>query len=731
MMKRFSVLTTALAALFAAGIQTAAAQSFGGSQASYSGWTGTTPAAAASASDTDSKTVYLYNVDENAFVTRGGRWGTEAVLGGSDDLVLPFYVVASDNNYRLQTQATRTDVSTSSNYYLGFTGLTQESTTPSVWDKYNFFTDISSTHTYYTTYAFSAVSGETNTYRLSLTLNSTSYYVQGTKYRNTNSTSTEGRDNYVTVSTVADSTGTKWKLVTLKEIKDYAEQVTSISVQADPVTYVIADPDYARNDNAISSWKNKSGTALTQGWSGTTPTGSWTYYVGNGLADNQGAGQDNYGGTMAANIYGQGKIYQTITTSNLPRKGWYEVSCNLVTNDGTVKLYASVGGSTTSSVHQTKYAEKVAQNHVDITPATFLRSAQLVDSTQTDANGNTTYVYRVICSVYIDESNGSLESLEIGVDASVASTDAWTVVDNWQLRYLGSPESIVILDETKTSVDYLTDQNKESDGTALTTKSTVYMHRSLTADKWNTLVLPFDLSAQAITSKFGSGTIVAEFKGAKDENNPHVLYFENSTTIKKGQLYLIKPMVGEPSNGSDVTVTSSHDSSLTLTDKFYRFESVNFGGSDATFPDVVTNEETGKEINEGTTNLYFVGTYIAKTKCLPTGSYFLLAANQQNGEGSNGLWRYLDQGDWASTLGLRGWLAPKDPTQTASAKFHVFSVDFDEVVDEIDGVKLDTIEAPAVQGIFNLNGQRVGNGQSTAGLPKGLYIVNGKKMVIK
>lgn len=37
--------------------------------------------------------------------------------------------------------------------------------------------------------------------------------------------------------------------------------------------------------------------------------------------------------------------------------------------------------------------------------------------------------------------------------------------------------------------------------------------------------------------------------------------------------------------------------------------------------------------------------------------------------------------------------------------------------------------ADVVKKVYNLNGQYMGN--STAGLPKGLYIVNGKKMVIK
>lgn len=730
-MKRRLVLMTALTALATVvGVQGAKAE-----QQTYSGWTGTTPATAAAASTTDEKTVYLYNVDENAFLTRGGRWGTEAVLGGADELVLPFYVVTSGSSYRLQTQAGRTDVSETKDCYLGFTGTTKTNTTPSVHDQYNFFTDIQTSNgndlSSYITYTFSQVSGETNTYRLYVTLSSTNYYVQGTKTKNSNSTSTEGRNNYVTATTTSTESGTTWKLVTLKEIKEYAEKVTNISVEADPVTYVIADPDYARNDNAISNWKNNSNSSLTQGWAQTSTNQS--YYVGNGLADNQAAGQDNYGGTMAANIYGKGKIYQDITTSNLPVKGWYEVSCNVFTTDATantVKLYASVASSTTYTVGKTKYAEKYAQYGVS-SPSSYLTSAQTVNTTYTDDNGNTNYLYRVICAVYIDEENSSLQSLQIGVDATNASSTAWTVVDNWQMRYLGNPESIVIIDETKTSAEYLENQNKGTDNNALTTKSTVYMHRSLTAGKWNSLVLPFDLSANAITSKFGSGTVVAEFKGATDENNPRVLHFESASSIKKGHLYLVKPTIGEPSNGSDVTVTSSHDSSLKLTDNFYRFESVNFGGEGATFPDVVKDDITGKEIYTGETNLEFIGTYIQKLDCVKTGSYFLTAASQQDGSGSDGLWNYLMPGDKCNMRGLRGWLSPIDAAQTTDAKFYIHSIYGDVTPTEIDGVRLDPVVRPAAQGIYNLNGQRISNATTTDGLAKGLYIVNGKKVAVK
>ena len=38
---------------------------------------------------------------------------------------------------------------------------------------------------------------------------------------------------------------------------------------------------------------------------------------------------------------------------------------------------------------------------------------------------------------------------------------------------------------------------------------------------------------------------------------------------------------------------------------------------------------------------------------------------------------------------------------------------------------------PMVSGVYNLNGQLVRNGDTTEGLPAGIYVVNGKKLVVK
>jgi len=64
--------------------------------------------------------------------------------------------------------------------------------------------------------------------------------------------------------------------------------------------------------------------------------------------------------------------------------------------------------------------------------------------------------------------------------------------------------------------------------------------------------------------------------------------------------------------------------------------------------------------------------------------------------------------------------------QTADMSLVSISLTYGSTPTAIDKV---TEETGTVKRVYNLNGQYVGN--STAGLPKGLYIVNGKKLVIK
>lgn len=52
-------------------------------------------------------------------------------------------------------------------------------------------------------------------------------------------------------------------------------------------------------------------------------------------------------------------------------------------------------------------------------------------------------------------------------------------------------------------------------------------------------------------------------------------------------------------------------------------------------------------------------------------------------------------------------------------------------IDDIHGSSNSTSYKRGVEGVFNMNGQMVRRDNSLEGLPKGMYVVNGKKVIIK
>ena len=84
--------------------------------------------------------------------------------------------------------------------------------------------------------------------------------------------------------------------------------------------------------------------------------------------------------------------------------------------------------------------------------------------------------------------------------------------------------------------------------------------------------------------------------------------------------------------------------------------------------------------------------------------------------------------------GLRGfscWFKPTNNNNTQNASFTL-----DGVSQGTTGIEdiLADYEQPVsrfANGIYNLNGQLVKQGNSTAGLPSGMYIVNGKKCIVR
>ncbi|MCI6208757.1 MAG: hypothetical protein MR649_05560 [Prevotella sp.] len=200
----------------------------------------------------------------------------------------------------------------------------------------------------------------------------------------------------------------------------------------------------------------------------------------------------------------------------------------------------------------------------------------------------------------------------------------------------------------------------------------VTLARTLTANAWNTICLPFDVTAEQIEDVLKSKGNVKEFD-REDANTP-TIYFKDATTMTAGKPYLIKPTVA----ATELV-----------------FKGVTIKNVDA------LDRMVGDKYNM----CGVFGKYEMKTN----GSELFLTT----------------QGKFAvpapTTNVMRGFRAYfLVPTNTAGA---ALNLSFGEATG-IDGVAADAVKNVKV---YNVNGQYVGT--SLDALPKGLYIVGGKKVL--
>ena len=210
--------------------------------------------------------------------------------------------------------------------------------------------------------------------------------------------------------------------------------------------------------------------------------------------------------------------------------------------------------------------------------------------------------------------------------------------------------------------------DEATDNTIEAMDANVTLKRSFVANKWNTLVLPFAVSAEDVKAKFGNDAKVVEYSNAEDVN----INFTTSTNgIKANVPVLIMPAAVNAENT-------------------YTFNSVSI---------VVADPKA-----DGT-NYSFVGSYNPYT--LVNDDYMLYADK----------WWKTETGDKYKIKAFRAYIKAKTP---AAAK------QLNLVIDgQTTGLKLNTVNGNIEGETYNIAGQRVANSY------KGLIIKNGKKIIKK
>ena len=212
--------------------------------------------------------------------------------------------------------------------------------------------------------------------------------------------------------------------------------------------------------------------------------------------------------------------------------------------------------------------------------------------------------------------------------------------------------------------------------------------------KWLTAVFPISMSEHTVLSNFGQGTIVAYLKSAKydKEAKEYQLHFEYTNAIEANTPYLIK--IGN-STSDFVSDTEGDPNAATLTKS------------------VSIENKSGYEAQ-------MIGVYSQYT--LSKNEFYL-----RNKDGK--LFFYLATGDDGSFVGANKCYF-KILDQNGNLVPAKFSCYFDNSGEATAIPMVTSRQNESIhKDIFNIYGQYVGD--DAENLPKGIYIVNGKKIIVK
>ena len=372
-----------------------------------------------------------------------------------------------------------------------------------------------------------------------------------------------------------------------------------------------------------------------------------------------------------------------------------------------------------------------------------------------------------------DISDKNPVTLRIGfyVDSttkSEADANELTAVDEFKLLYAGprrNPE--LILDEESTDLLYLTEAKDEYKNSVL------HLNRKLNDNMWNSLILPVDLTWGQMKRTFGDAVKVAKL-AALTENSVQFVTVEpdsdEQVMVKAFEPYIVYPPYtqvksapytvehfytskGEDNSewlGKDYKPSKDENNRLTKTlkanhyditmvsldrEKLMQHVNTDTWVSNTQFETIDGNY--GKMVCKGTMAKTYDKDENGKNKIISgrddlNGDYFMYKGKLIQVPSGN-----KENSDERYSYGLKAFRCWFELTDNATGKPSLVSLLIDGVedsttgIDDIHGSTDRTSYKRGIDGVFNINGQMVRRSCSLEGLPKGMYIVNGKKIIIR
>ena len=583
----------------------------------------------------------------------------------------------------------------------------------------------------------------------------------------------------------------EWKVITKNEYYELFKTTPANMKSVVDASFLIACPDFRVNDTDAAKWKIE-GKSLPADVNSHVRFGdekTYRTYNNANIAGTSGW-TPRYDGTHQTNY---GKYYYSYTKGlrgftfyqdvQVHKAGWFLLRCNgfstsnsseNITTNGKplANLFITVLGTDGKPIND-KYST-AAFNGVSQADA-----YQLAEGYDKAGIGHAFFEgeYENQVQICLDDdldnkiSDTNPVTLRIGfyVDPTpdgkpAVAEDELTAVDNFKLYYAGprrNPE--LILDEESTDLRYLTEAADEYKNSVL------HLNRKLNDNMWNSLILPVDLTWGQMKRTFGDAVKVAKLE-ALTENSVQFVTVEpdsdEQVMVTAFEPYIVYPpytkvqsaaytvehfYTSEGENNSEwlgtdykpssvennrltKTVPANHyDITMVSLDREKLMQHINTSNWESKTTFSATGGGHGTMVCKGTMAKTYENGKIIEDRDDLNGDYFMYKGkliqvphgNKANGEKySYGL------------KAFRCWFELKD-NASAEGKPSQVSLLIDGVEDSTTGIadihgSTDcTSYKRSIDGVFNMNGQMVRRSCSLEGLPKGMYVVDGKKIIIR
>lgn len=469
----------------------------------------------------------------------------------------------------------------------------------------------------------------------------------------------------------------------------------------------------------------------------------------------------------------RGVIYQDV---EIKAPGSYLIECKGFSTTPKAKIFASWfdkdGKEEKSLVHQNvlnqvSYMSKAEQEALHV-------SEQNMDYAGKNFYGQRKYINTVLIQVPDTKpSDGNYGKIRFGLiigenqnDTKVDAANEWTVFDDFRLLYASDERGTdLILDEDRDNLDYLKNCSNTYKNTVL------HLNKTFTKDKWNSFVLPVSLKRDQFRQAFGANARLAKLSGLTSSeiqfqtvNMDAPDMTDNAEVLTAYTPYIIFPTKIHTDN---TKVSPAYKATLLTTEGESKKQEVVIKANHYDIPNVTfeTNDENKNDLSkmdskwvstvttkvkgtDGSMEAYgtFARTFGQKTtqnvtdeKAADYGVYKFDDRNIISGRDDLKDCFFFDNGNLYCSherkRGLRGfscWFKPVN-SSSATTKLNLYIDGVANGTTGIDEVAFGDEEptGKAAKGIYNMNGQLVSNGSDTTNLPAGMYIVNGKKCVVR